>query len=65
MEEKKKALTKRGEAPPQLGAELFPVSYCQAEVGGVEIKNSTLFPVRDTVEATTGRIVVFEVSCWR
>lgn len=43
MEEKKKALTKRGDAPPQLGAELFPVSYCQAEVGGVEIKDSTLF----------------------
>lgn len=43
MEEKKKTLTQPGEAPLQLGAVLFPVSYCRAEVGGVELQNSTLF----------------------
>lgn len=62
MEEKKKALTKPGEAPPRLGAELFPVSSCRAEVGGVEFKNSTLFPVRDVVEATTSRITALETG---
>lgn len=43
VEKKKKGLTKPGEAPPQLGAVLFPVSTAERKWEEWRGKNSTLF----------------------